>query len=127
MDRRFAVMCFAAVFIEGYLGAYASDRQHLIGFILFLSFFMLKALRRSPILMHQTRYIRVRVLAFVGVRSGYPAHFAQGVNIKRGDFTLCDGRCDEAILFTDLLFTPAVKCNIQNCYVACIFGHKNRV
>ena len=32
-------MCFAAVFIEGYLGAYASDRQHLIGFILFLSFY----------------------------------------------------------------------------------------
>ena len=32
-------MCFAAVFIEEYLGVYASDRQHLIGFILFLSFF----------------------------------------------------------------------------------------
>ena len=77
--------------------------------------------------MHLKRYSRVRVLAFVGVRSLYPAHFAQGVNIKRDDFTLCDGRCDEAFLFTDLLFTPAVKCNIQNCYVACIIGHKNRV
>ncbi len=32
-------MCFAAVFIEEYLGVYASDRQHLIGFILFLSFY----------------------------------------------------------------------------------------
>jgi hypothetical protein len=25
--------------MEGYLGVYASDRQHLIGFILFLSFY----------------------------------------------------------------------------------------
>jgi len=38
--------------MEGYLGVYASDRQHLIGFILFFLFIMLKALRRAPILWH---------------------------------------------------------------------------
>jgi hypothetical protein len=52
MDRRVAVICFAAVFMEGYLGVYASDRQHLIGFFFFFLFIMLKALRRAPILWH---------------------------------------------------------------------------